>query len=159
MTTQIKRMLGVAVLAAAASFAAGCAGTSGTTSAPDARGDFGSEARDPGMGDRGSTSGGAANIDGSFRTVYFDFDDYSLSSEAKNSPVERPKDRPPDRSCVPRPIETDSIRGPASAEPPFSPPEMVEVQRKVHPRDAPNSRRPAPPSTIWGPRWRRFAPQ
>ncbi len=85
MTTQIKRMLGVIVLAAAASVVAGCAGTSGTTSAPDARGDFGSEGRDPGMGSRGSTSGGAANIDGSFRTVYFAFDDYSLSAEAKDA--------------------------------------------------------------------------
>ena len=85
MTTQIRRVLGVAVLAAATSLAAGCAGTSGgTTSSPDARGDFGSEGRDPGMGDRGGTSGGAANIDGSFRTVYFDFDDYGLSGEAKN---------------------------------------------------------------------------
>jgi len=85
-TTQIKRILGVAVLAAAASFAAGCAGTSGgTTSSPDARGDFGSEAGGPGMGSRGSTSGGVANIDGSFRTVYFDFDDYRLSGDAKNA--------------------------------------------------------------------------
>jgi peptidoglycan-associated lipoprotein len=79
---QIRRGL---FLVLAAAFAAACASGGGTTTTPDSRGDFGSEGRDPGMGNRGSSAGGAANIDGSFRTIYFSFDDYSLSSDSKNS--------------------------------------------------------------------------
>ncbi len=85
MTTQIfpTRLFAVAL---AALLAAACAGTKGgSTTEPDSRGDFGSEARDPGMGDRGKTTGGAANIDGSFRNIYFGFDRYNLSSQAKTT--------------------------------------------------------------------------
>ncbi len=81
MTMQITKAFGLVL---AGVLAVSCAsGGSKTTATPDSRGDFGKEARDPGMGDRGSTSG--ASIEGSFRNVYFAFDDYGLTSSAKNS--------------------------------------------------------------------------
>ncbi len=85
MTTQIfPRHL--FALALAVLLAAACAGTKGGgTTDPDSRGEFGSEGRDPGMGDRGKTAGGAANIDGSFRNIYFRFDEYSLSASSKTT--------------------------------------------------------------------------
>ena len=74
----------VMALALAAGLAAACQ-SSGGSSQPDSRGDFGREAStDPGMPDRGSSSGGAANIDG-LQKIYFGFDKYNLTPQAKES--------------------------------------------------------------------------
>jgi len=77
-----KQVIGVA---AAALLAAACASSSGTPEgASDPRGDL-SEGKDPGMSDRGGSDSGMQAGNGDFRTIYFAFDDYSLSGTSKNS--------------------------------------------------------------------------
>ncbi len=74
------RVLGVAL---AAVLLTACASSGGSGSA-DSRGEFGKEAVDPGLGQRGGTMKGAANADG-FESIFFEFDLASLSGNAKQS--------------------------------------------------------------------------
>lgn len=71
-------------VALAAVLAAACAsqGTS-TGDTSDPRGTLSESGSDPGMSDRSGSAGGMT--EGGLRTIYFAFDDYSLSGASKNT--------------------------------------------------------------------------
>ncbi len=76
-----KRILGVLLLAVALACASG--GGSGSSSGSQRGGMETGGRSDPGLGDRGSRSGGVEVMSMEFRSVYFAFDRSALRSQAK----------------------------------------------------------------------------
>ncbi len=77
------------VLGAVALLATACASKKAPEAQPDGgRGGFGDEGTEPGLGDREGGMGGAGGPQtgstGGMRTIYFDYDDFGLSGDAKN---------------------------------------------------------------------------